>query len=129
MKLPCFRLITCFAALLGAMNALASASDLTGTWKFLVDLNNGAHGEPVFVLKRASGQLTGVYQGPFGTQKRTGNIQGDTATLEMTASALGGTLRLSYTAKVEGPDKMSGVMTRNISGQSTPGKWTATRSK
>jgi hypothetical protein len=129
MKLPYFRLITCFAALLGAMSAPASASDLTGTWKFSVDLNNGEHGEPVFVLKQANGQLTGVYQGPFGQQKVTGNIQGDTAMLEVTASGLDGTLKLSYLAKVESPDKMSGAMSRNISGQSTPGKWTATRSK
>ena len=111
------------------MSAPASTSDLTGTWKFLVDLNNGAHGEPVFVLKQANGQLTGVYQGPFGKQQGTGNIQADTATLEVAASGRDGTAKLSYTAKVEGPDKMSGVMTRNISGQSTPGKWTATRSK
>jgi hypothetical protein len=111
------------------MNALASASDLTGTWKFTVDLNNGEHGEPVFVLKQANGQLTGVYQGPFGKQQVTGNIQGDTATLEVTASGLDGTLKLSYTARVEGPDKMSGAMSMSISGQSTPGKWTATRSK
>jgi hypothetical protein len=129
MKLPCIRLLTCFTALLGVMSAPASTSDLTGTWKFLVDLNNGAHGEPVFVLKQANGQLTGVYQGPFGKQQGTGNIQADTATLEVAASGRDGTSKLSYTAKVEGPDKMSGVMTRNISGQSTPGKWTATRSK
>ena len=79
MKLPCFRLITCFPALLGVMSAPASASDLTGTWKFSVDLNNGEHGEPVFVLKQANGQLTGVYQGPFGKLQVTGNIQRDTA--------------------------------------------------
>ena len=127
MKLPCFRLITCFAALLGAMSAPASASDLTGTWKS-VDPNNSEHGQPVFVLKQANGQLTGVYQGPFGKLQVTGNIQRDTAALEVTPSGLDGTLKLSYTAKVESPDKMSGAMSRNISGQSTPGKWTATRS-
>src|SRR5215467_5662048 len=108
MKLPCFRLLTCVTALLGAMSAPASASDLTGNWKSSVDLSNGERGEPVLVLKHANGQLTGVYQGPFGKQKGTGNIQADTATLEVTASALGGTLKLSYTAKVESPDKMSG---------------------
>jgi len=121
MKLPCFRLITCFAALLGAMSAPASASNLTGTWKS-VDLNNSEHGQPVFVLKQANGQLTGVYQGPFGKQQVTGNIQGDRVALEVTASGLDGTLKLNYTAKVESPDKMSGAMSRNISGQSTSGK-------
>jgi hypothetical protein len=100
-----------------------------GTWKFSVDLNNGDHGEPVFVLKQANGQLTGVYQGPFGKQQVTGNIQGDRAALEVTASGLDGTLKLNYTAKVESADKMSGAMSWNISGQTTPGKWTATRGK
>jgi len=111
------------------MSAPASASDLMGTWKFSVDLNNGDHGDPVFVLKQANGQLTGVYQGPFGKQQVTGNIQGDRATLEVAASGLDGTLKLNYTAKVESPDKMSGAMSWNISGQTTPGKWTATRGK
>ena len=129
MKLPCFRLITCFAALLGAMSSPASASDLMGTWKFSVDLNNGEHGEPVFVLKQANGQLTGVYQGPFGKQQVIANIQRDTAAMEVTASGLDGTLKLNYTAKVESADKMSGAMSWNISGQTTPGKWTATRGK
>ena len=122
MKLPCIRLLTCFTALLGVMSAPASTSDLTGTWKFSVDLNNGEHGEPVFVLKQANGQLTGVYQGPFGKQQVIANIQRDTAAMEVTASGLDGTLKLNYTAKVESPDKMSGAMSRNISGQSTSGK-------
>jgi len=42
--------------------------------------------------------------------------------MEVTASGLDGTLKLNYTAKVESPDKMSGAMSRNISGQSTSGK-------
>lgn len=129
MKHACFRILTSLAALLAAVNAPAAASDLSGTWKFSVDLDSGEHGDPVFVLKQANDKLTGVYQGPYGEQKVTGNIKGDTVTLEVTASGLGQTLQLSYTAKIEGPNKMSGSITRNISGETTPGKWTATRSK
>lgn len=128
MKRGCFRILACFA-LLAAVSGPAGASDLTGTWRFSVDLENGEHGDPVFVLKQVNDQLTGVYQGPFGKQKVTGNIKGDRVTFEVTASGSGRTLKLSYTARVEGPDKMSGEMTRNISGDSTPGKWTATRSR
>ena len=105
MKLPYFRLITCFAALLGAMSAPASASDLTGTWKFSVDLDNGEHGDPVFVLKQTKDQLTGTYEGPSGRQKVTGNIKGDRVMLEVGASGFGQTLKLSYRGKPERPDK------------------------
>jgi len=48
---------------------------------------------------------------------------------EVATSGFGQTLKLSYTRKLEGPDKMSGTMTRNIDGEITPGEWSATRSK
>lgn len=129
MRLHCFRICACFALLLASLSAPARAADLKGTWKFSVDLENGEHGDPVFVLKQTNDQLTGTYEGPFGTQKVTGNVKGDTVILEVAASGFGQTLKLSYIAKLEGPDKMSGTMTRNVNGESTPGKWTAARSK
>jgi hypothetical protein len=49
--------------------------------------------------------------------------------LEGVTSGFGQTLTLSYPGKLEGPDKMSGTMTRNIDGESTPGEWSATRRK
>ena len=49
--------------------------------------------------------------------------------LEVATSGFGQTLKLSYTGKLEGPDKMSGTMTRNSDGEGTPGEWSATRSK
>ena len=71
----------------------------------------------------------GTYEGPSGHQKVTGNIKGDRVMLEVAASGFGQTLKLSYTRKLEGPDKMSGTMTRNIDGEGTPREWSATRSK
>ena len=129
MRLHCFQICICFAFLLICLSASALAADLKGTWKFSVDLDNGEHGDPVFVLKQTNDQLTGTYEGPFGRQKVAGNIKGDRVMLEVAASGFGQTLKLSYTGKLEGPDKMSGTMTRNINGESTPGKWSATRSK
>ena len=128
MTLLCSRILAYSVLLLVSLYP-TQASDLTGTWKFSVDLQNGQHGEPVFIIKQVNGNLTGTYNGPFGKQKVTGNIKGDTVMLEVAASGGGKTLKLSYTGKVEGDDKMSGTMTRNISGQSTPGRWNATRSK
>jgi hypothetical protein len=119
---------------MGSIGARAQALDLTGTWKFSVDLQNGEHGEPVFTLKQADDRLTGTYEGPFGKQQVTGTVNGETVTLEIGAHGLGKTLKLSYTGKVEGSekagptiDRMSGTMSRVISGASTRGTWTATR--
>jgi hypothetical protein len=111
------------------LGTLAFAADFSGTWTFSVNLENGQHGDPVFVLQQTNGKLSGTYNGPFGEQKVTGTVQGDTARLEVTGSSEAGKVTLSYTGKLEGPDKMSGTMTRNIAGDSTPGKWTATRKK
>ncbi len=107
----------------------AMAADVTGTWTFSVDLENGQHGDPVFVLTQAGAKLTGTYNGPFGQQKVTGTIQGETARIEVSGSNDAGKVTLTYAAKIEGPDKMSGTMTRNVAGDSVPGKWTAVRKK
>jgi len=128
MRLPCFQICICLAFLLICPRP-ALAADLEGSWKFSGELDNGEHGDPVFVLKQTKDPLTGTYEGPSGHQKVTGNIKGDRVMLEVAASGFGQTLKLSYTGKLERPDKMSGTMSRNIDGESTPGEWTATRSK
>jgi len=106
-----------------------SAADLSGTWKFSVDLESHDHGDPTFVLKQKDGMLTGTYNGPFGEQDVTGVVEGDTAHFEVSASGAGGSVKLTYAARFVDPNKMSGTMTRNVNGQSTPGKWTAKKSK
>jgi opacity protein-like surface antigen len=126
---PCMRLLIFSALILVLLSVPAMAADVTGTWTFSVDLENGQHGDPVFVLTQAGAKLTGSYNGPFGEQKVTGVVEGDTARFEVAASNEGGKVTLSYAAKIQGPDKMSGTMTRNLAGDSTPGKWTAVRKK
>jgi hypothetical protein len=119
------RLLTAGLMLL-ALAVPTFAADLSGTWAGSVDLANGQHGDPVFVLKQVDGKLSGTYTGPFGEQKVTGKIDGDTITLQVSASADGGSVTLSYNGKIEG-GKLSGTMTRTINGDGTPGKWTAVR--
>jgi hypothetical protein len=99
---------------------------LPETWIGSVDLANGQHGDPVFVLKQVDGKLTGTYTGPFGEQKVTGAVDGDSITLQVSASAEGGSVTLSYKGKIES-EKLSGTMTRNINRDGTPGKWTAVK--
>ena len=117
----------CWAAAL--LMSSSFAADLTGTWDFSVDLKSGDHGDPVFELKQSNTKITGTYSGPFGEQPLTGEVKGDAVTLEVAASSGGGTLRLTYNGTLESDGKMSGTMTRNISGKSTPGQWTAVRRK
>jgi hypothetical protein len=106
-----------------------SAAELSGTWKFSVDLESHEHGDPTFVLQQKDGKLTGTYNGPFGEQAVSGMVDGDTAHFEVAASGQGGSVKLTYQARIEDQNKMSGTMTRNVNGESTPGKWTAKKSK
>ena len=126
MTVPWVRIFACWACFL-ALAGPARAWDLTGTWKFSVDLDNGEHGDPVFVIHQADGRLSGTYRGPFGTQKVTGVLEGDQVTLEVKASGRAQTLSLRYTGKIETIGKMAGIMTRNVSERTTPGRWAATR--
>lgn len=105
MRLHCFQICICFAFLLICLRASALAADLKGSWKFSVDLDNGEHGDPVFVLKQTKDQLTGTYEGPSGRQEVTGNIKGDRVMLEAAASGFDQTLKLSYTGKLKVPTK------------------------
>jgi hypothetical protein len=107
----------------------ASAADLSGSWKFSVDLESHEHGDPTFVLTQKDGKLAGTYNGPFGEQEVTGVVTGETAHLEVSAAGPGGSVKLTYEARIAGPNKMSGTMTRNVNGEKTPGKWTARRTK
>jgi hypothetical protein len=86
MRLHCFQICICFAFLPSCLSASALAADLKGTWKFSVDLDNGKHGDPVFVLKQTNDPLTGTYEVPSGRQKVTGNIKGDRVMFEVGAS-------------------------------------------
>src|SRR6266478_2955510 len=103
MRLP---LILLFAALL-AIPVLAA--DLSGTWQFSVDVDNGNHGDPTFVLKAAAGKITGTYSGPLGELPAPGSFKGDTATIVVKPKPQddGTQVTVTYTAKIEGADKMS----------------------
>src|SRR5262249_29758925 len=39
----------------------SGGADISGTWKFSVDLEDGSHGDPTFVFKQEGDKLTGTY--------------------------------------------------------------------
>jgi hypothetical protein len=102
----------------------ATAVDISGTWVFSVDLDDGGHGDPTFVFKQDKDSLTGTYDGPLGQQNVTGSIKENKATFGFEFTNDGEKHKVSYVGTIESASKMSGTM--EIS-DGPKGKWTATK--
>ena len=98
--------------------------DISGTWMFSVDLEDGGHGDPTFVFKQENGKITGSYDGPLGQYKVTGTVKDRKAEFGFEFSRDGESLKATYTATIESSTKMTGTV--DFSG-ATKGKWTATK--
>jgi hypothetical protein len=105
----------------------ALAADITGTWKFSVDLEDGGHGDPTFVFEQKDDKLTGTYNGPLGEHKVTGVVTGDTAQFAFSFEQEGETMKVTYTAKIESATKMSGTIRLEAGDEGGSGKWTAVK--
>ncbi len=103
---------------------MAEAADISGTWNFSVDLDEGGHGDPTFVFKQEGETLTGTYSGPLGEQKVTGTVKGDQAVFGFEGKNEDQTVKATYTGKIESSTKITGTVEFN--GQAK-GKWTATK--
>lgn len=123
-KILCICALVCF----GAASLAVAADDLSGTWTFSVDLENGGHGDPTFVLKQANGKLTGTYSGPMGERQVTGTVNGNQAVFSFEFEQDGSKVNATYTATMDGPGKMHGTLQfKGAEGGGTTGKWTATK--
>ena len=100
------------------------AVDISGTWVFSVDLEDGGHGDPTFVFKQDKEKLTGSYDGPLGQQDVTGTIKDNKAVFGFEFTNEGEKRKATYTATVESAAKMSGTV--EFSG-GPKGKWTGTK--
>jgi hypothetical protein len=105
----------------------SQAADISGKWLFSVDLEDGGHGDPTFVLKQQSGKLTGTYSGPLGEKEVAGTVTGNAAAFGFSSERDGETVKVTYTAKIESPTKMSGTMKIEGPGGGGSGKWTAVK--
>jgi len=115
-------LITVLLAASAAGWHLTRAFNISGTWAFSVDLEEGGHGDPTFEFKQQGDKLTGTYDGPMGHQDVTGTVTGNKAVFGFQASNDGETVKATYTATLESETKMSGTVEFSTD---VRGKWTA----
>jgi hypothetical protein len=112
---------TCFAlgllAVCFAATPAVAADDITGTWKFVVDVG-GNQGMPTFELKQEGEKLSGKYKGQFGEAEVKGTVK--EKEVEFTFELEGGN-KVVYKGKIEG-EEMKG--TCDYAGQAE-GTWTA----
>jgi len=121
-------LIAILAAMTGGTVATAQkaeAVNISGTWQFSVDLDNGGHGDPTFVFKHEKEGLTGSYDGPLGQYALTGTVKDKKAEFGFEFTNEGETHKATYAATIESSTKMSGTV--SFSGGGPSGKWTATK--
>ena len=88
----------------------SAAADISGEWKFSVDLEDGGHGDPTFVFKQEGEKLTGTYNGPLGEYKVTGTVTGSKAVFGFEFTGDGQTVKATYTGNIESSTKMTGTV-------------------
>jgi hypothetical protein len=107
--------------------AAAIGADLSGTWQFSVDLDNGGHGDPTFVFEQKDGNLTGTYKGLLGEHKVTGTVTGNKAVFGFEFEQEGNKAKATYTGTLEGATKMTGTVEFQGGPEKITGKWTASK--
>jgi hypothetical protein len=111
-------------ALLLCLSA-AFAADISGTWQFTVETNQGS-GSPTVVFQQNGEQLTGTFSSQiFGDVKLTGTVKGDAIQFGFEGDAGGQTLKVSYKGTIENPTTMKG--TAVYTGFDDKATWTATK--
>lgn len=117
------RALFVLALIAPVMVAAQSKVDVTGTWAFDVQTDQGS-GNPTIVFKQDGEKLTGKYTGTFGEADVTGTIKGNEIAFSFSSEAQGFQLTSSYKGTVESATTMKGTL--DISGLGT-GTFTATK--
>ena len=119
-------LIVCLLGLLPVpVGSWASATDISGTWAFSVNLEGGPQNiKNTFVFKQEGEKLTGDSSGGFPEGKVTGTVKGNKVEFSVEGKNRSGeSVRINYTGAIESPTKMLGT----LEFPKGPGKWTATK--
>ena len=104
-------------ALLPLAATAADPQDVTGTWTMNVETAMGS-GTPTFTLTQEGQDITGTYEGYFGTAPVTGSLDGDAVTLSIEVSAQGQDMTVDYVGTVDG-DTMTGKVLFGSFGEGT----------
>jgi len=109
----------------GTAGAGASATDISGTWAFSINLEGGPQNvKNTFVFKQEGEKLTGDSSGGFPEGKVTGTVKGNKVEFSVEGKNRSGeSVRINYTGAIESLTKMSGT----LEFPKGPGKWTATK--
>ena len=113
-----------------ARDVHAQALDMTGTWTFTVESQNGVT-NPTLELQQNGTSLTGHYSSEtLGDHDVSGSIQGRNASVGFSAVIEGlGEAPLSYTGEVNAEGVWAGELSADVQGQMFPiGTFTATKS-
>jgi hypothetical protein len=110
---------------LGTAGAGASATDISGTWAFSVNLEGGPQNvKNTFVFKQEGEKLTGDSSEGFPEGKAAGTVKGNKVAFSVEVKNRSGeSVRINYTGTIESPTKMTGA----LEFPKGPGKWTATK--
>ena len=116
------------AALLVAGSAAARAQakiDLTGTWIFTVETDQGG-GTPTVALKQAGETITGhISSATFGEQDLTGTLKGTALEFKFPGGDAAGGANVVYKGTAESSDAIKGTL--DIADGAITGTFTAKR--
>ncbi|MBO0859739.1 MAG: hypothetical protein J2P21_15015 [Chloracidobacterium sp.] len=119
-----FLIILLIGLSLGTVGAGTGATDISGTWDCMVNLEGGPQNiKNTFVFKQQGEKLFGSQSGGLGEQQITGTVKGNKVVFGYEAKREGQTLKITYTGAIESPTKMTGA----LEFPKGPGKWTATK--
>ena len=121
------KLVIAFLAMMSTVVFVVRATapaDISGTWQFSVDLDNGGHGDPTFVFKQDKETLTGTYDGPLGQYNVTGTVKDNKAVFGFEFTNEDQKHKATYTGTVESANRMTGSLEIT---DGPKGKWTAAK--
>jgi hypothetical protein len=101
-------LVIC-ALMVSAAQAQAPKFDVTGTWAFEVQTDQGG-GMPTMTFKQEGEKLTGKYSGTFGEADLTGTIKGADITFTFGGEIQGQVITSTYKGTVESNTSMKGTL-------------------
>jgi hypothetical protein len=100
--------VLCAVAVSSAMGGQEPAFDVTGTWTFDVQTEQGG-GNPTMTFEQEGEKLTGHYQGTFGEADLTGTVKGSAIEFNIESDVQGTAITSTYKGTIESSTSMKGT--------------------